>query len=757
MNDRRHTVSGNRLHVTVLAMGLWCAASLNAQSTRIVVKDDAGMPVPAAHVTFSSIAEKRSVLVITTMNGVAAPADSALKGDAFDYRITYLGFEPATGTIAKGETKTVRLKPSATMLGQVVVTGQYAPESNEKTVHKITVIESRKIEALSSNSLDKLLSRELNMRIAQDNILGSSIRLQGLSGENVKILIDGVPVIGRMNGNVDLSQIDLSNIERIEVVEGPLSVSYGSNALAGTINLITKKKSEKPLQADISGYYENIGTFNFNGRLGFDKNRFYGNVSFGRKFFNGWNPGDPVFGDLPPYADSSRVKLWKPRTQYLGEVHLGYRLKEGFVQYRANLFHEKISNLGYPRPPYGEYAFDDEYITRRIDNSIQAETKIGSTTGLNVIGAYNYFQRQKLGYVTDLTTLQRVPNEADGGQDTTVNDLLLLRATLSGSPENIRWRWQAGLDLNSERVAGRRIENGRQVIGDYAAFGSVEYRPGLRWTLRPGLRLSYNTAYGSPVVPSFFAKFEIKPGMQVRASLARGFRAPSVKELYMDFVDINHDIRGNASLQAETSLHSGVHFSYARLKGSNSFRVRGSLFFNNINNRIALAQVSGISYTYRNIGQTQNLGANADLQMILGHLRLNFGVAVTGTRNRLSGSDAYGRLALSPQLNANGTYGIRQIGMELSLFVNYIGRLPQFTVDENDNLREQYIDHYTLVDFTVNQTFWNERITVGTGVKNILNVINVASTVSGGSHGAGDLTRPIAPGRVYFLKIGLHF
>ena len=53
-------------------------------------------------------------------------------------------------------------------------------------------------------------------------------------------MIDDVAVIGRLNGNIDLSQINLNNVERIEIVEGPLSVEYGTDALAGTINLITK-------------------------------------------------------------------------------------------------------------------------------------------------------------------------------------------------------------------------------------------------------------------------------------------------------------------------------------------------------------------------------------------------------------------------------------------------------------------------------------------------------------------------------------
>ena len=79
------------------------------------------------------------------------------------------------------------------------------------------------------------------MTITQDPALGSSLKIKGLSGNNVKILIDGVPVIGRMGGNIDLSQLNLYNIDHIEMVEGPMSVMYGSDALAGAINIITKE------------------------------------------------------------------------------------------------------------------------------------------------------------------------------------------------------------------------------------------------------------------------------------------------------------------------------------------------------------------------------------------------------------------------------------------------------------------------------------------------------------------------------------
>src|SRR5690242_6859536 len=98
---------------------------------------------------------------------------------------------------------------------------------------------------MAAQNLKEALSYELNIHLMEDNILGSGLQIQGIGGENVKILIDGMPITGRQNGNIDLSQILMDNVERIEIVEGPLSVSYGTDALAGTINIITKKNQSK--------------------------------------------------------------------------------------------------------------------------------------------------------------------------------------------------------------------------------------------------------------------------------------------------------------------------------------------------------------------------------------------------------------------------------------------------------------------------------------------------------------------------------
>ena len=151
-----------------------------------------------------------------------------------------VGYQPYNDTINVGESLVIKLNSHFFDVDEVVVTAQYSPEQSSRSIYKVQVINSEEIALKGAANLQQLLAAELNIQISQDNVLGSSLNLQGVSGENVKILIDGIPVIGRMNGSIDLSQINLNNVERIEVVEGPMSVSYGTNALGGVINIITK-------------------------------------------------------------------------------------------------------------------------------------------------------------------------------------------------------------------------------------------------------------------------------------------------------------------------------------------------------------------------------------------------------------------------------------------------------------------------------------------------------------------------------------
>ena len=210
---------------------------------------------------------------------------------------------------------------------EVVITGQLTEKYNDETVHKVHVITSKQLNSGLFTDLGQVLEKELNMKLLQDNVLGSNISIQGISGENVKILIDDIPVIGRLNGNIDLSQISLKNIDRIEIIEGALSTLYGTDALAGTVNIITKK--EPDFSKSFSTYYESIGKYNFDYILAKQLNNQTITYQFERNYFNGWSKNQK-YTLLPTeeLANENRFKAWKPKEQFINKLQ--YIIKHYF-------------------------------------------------------------------------------------------------------------------------------------------------------------------------------------------------------------------------------------------------------------------------------------------------------------------------------------------------------------------------------------------------------------------------------------------
>ena len=150
-----------------------------------------------------------------------------------------------------------------------------------------------------------------------------------MSGRNVKILLDGVPMVDRGDTSESLNQVDVNSIERIEIVEGPMSVSYGSDALAGVINIITKKYTKDNLSVTAKLQEETAGSeyhpFNYKGvhqqNIGIN----YKKNNWG--FTAGGTHNDLMVLVVMHYG---RGKTWKPKEQWMGNAKIGY--SKGAVQ-----------------------------------------------------------------------------------------------------------------------------------------------------------------------------------------------------------------------------------------------------------------------------------------------------------------------------------------------------------------------------------------------------------------------------------------
>lgn len=717
-----------------------------SQGSRIKVSDArTGRAIAFAHIVFESEASGKKTGLMTDMNGETPN----LATDQSRIWVTNVGYHTYEGRHKPDEDIHIQLKPKIYNIDEVVITGQYTPQQVDKSIYPIRVITARDFEKRGSNDLNELLATELNISTRHDGALGSKILLQGLGGEHVKFLIDGVPVIGRMDGNIDLSQLNLHNVQHIEVIEGPMSVIYGSNALAGVINIITNDHRHTRYSTSATAYYESVGTYNFSADASVRKNRWSGSVAAARNFFEGFNPDE-----------SLRAKRWKPKRQYNADMGLNYTHKETRLSINTRYFNELLLDRGNLLAPYFETAFDNYFYTNRLSSKLDVNTKLFSHRHLNVLASYSYYDRVKNAYIKDLTTLEEKLRANPDDQDTSSFNQYLFRLTLSKSNENHWFNYQMGFDLSYDEGFGKRILDGNQSIGDYATFMSLKITPFAPLIVQPGLRYSYNTKYKAPLLYSLNMKYDFSEKMGIRASYAKGFRSPSLKELYLEFVDINHNIRGNEDLKAENSHNIRFSLHYHQESRTYDWGVELGLFYNNINNSISLAALGAENnlYTYLNLDNmiTQGFQFNFN-NRIYPWFQLKLGISHTG-RKQLVQADLDHDFVYSTDVITHINYTWQKPNVMFSVYYKYNGAYPEVFIGQNDVVSRVTWDSYHTLDISVGREFWRNRLNFRIGAKNLFDNTNVrisGDTSVGGIHSGGANSSTVGWGRTYFMKLSM--
>lgn len=712
-----------------------------AQDAVFIIRDAvSGKTVPYVHVRFESL---KGTTVHQLASDPEGRVNNPLKVPA-RLTVSCMGYEAYADTVQPGRGGEIRIRPAVLEMDAVVVTAQYTPRRADQSIYPVRVIGSAKISSKASTDLRDLLSDELSMRISQDGALGSNLSLRGLSGEHIKFLIDGVPVIGRMNGSIDLGQINLNNVDHVEVIEGPMSVVYGSNALAGVVNIITRDNFPGQYRAGADAYVESVGTYNFGAYAASRHKGHAWSVSANRNFFSGWDP-----------SGESRNQLWKPKRQYDGEVWHSWRSESTRIRTSFKYFHELLLNRGALIPPYFETAFDNKFHTRRWTARVEGSRKLGNELRLESTAAWSSFRREKETVFKDLTTLSEVRSANLEDQDTSTFSSLMVRAFVTRTAQDVPVSFQAGTDINHEFGEGLRITNGKQDIGDYAAFASFQLKPWPRLEFQPGLRYGYNTRYTPPLVWSAHFKWLAQERLTLRGSFSRGFRAPALKELYLFFVDINHNIQGNPELQAEHSWNTALSASLAGRKDRLNWSAELHLYQNDIENIITLAQSSGTLYTYINVEEYHTRGA--ELKGTLAWypwLTLRPGISYTGRTSVLSGTEGHDsgyKFSTDFTFSASARPGGGD--WEVSAFYKYTGKLPQFYIAQGGEVEEGFISDFHTLDLSISRNLFNRQLQFTTGIKNLFDNTDIAiSGTTTGVHSGGS-SMLAGYGRTIFLKI----
>lgn len=750
----------NRFFVSVITI-LLTTFYTHAQNAKLFVKDEHGQSLPGTTVKVIKIAGQKTTSV--SLTNEQGEAEIVLSQFPAEIEVSNLGFETTIVTLKNGnEPQQVTLKSKYTGLNEVVVTGVGRPTKLDQAVSVYRIITAADMRAQGAVTLNDALRNQLGININNDGMLGANINMRGLGGSNIKILVDGLPLNGREGSNIDLGQINLNNIERAEVVQGPMNVMYGSDAIGGVINLITKT-NRKELSVGANAYYESIGRYNFGADIAKSIGRHNVSLSFGRNLFQGWDPR----------YDTVRNPLWRPKLQYLGNLKYTYKLNDDATLTLASDYVNEMLYIKGSAADFSQFNLktnDVEFNTQRATNRFIAKWRTGTNGYWESNNSYGLYHRTGTTYVTDLSTLNRELSAATGAQSVARFDNITSRTTYNNKAGIFDYTF--GYDINAEFAnSAEKISGSSKFIGDYAVFLSTNVTPVKQLTIQPAFRFIHNTAYNAPVSPSLSILYKPVKKVQFRTSYSRGFRAPTLKELYLSFHDANHSIDGNPDLKAEFSHHFQVSGGYTAFeKDKSSFTTSLNGFYDDVRNQIAigkkertpdLAPGEDPGNIYKNIGRTRIMVWQWNNELVFKSFRATAGLSYTqsfATASIENGTIVYTTPNFNFfEFNNSLRYDVQKLGLGIATFFKYTGSQPLVGSIEGGSIFTDTLESFMNIDASVEKNLWKERLFLTVGVRNLLdnqiaNSINGVSGGGGGGHSSGGAAL-LTTGRSYFATL----
>lgn len=745
-------INPNKISLTYFLL-LYLSVDVFAGKIHGKVEDQEGKPV-----SFATIQEVGGKGTVADVHGQFILED-------FEYPVQFkvkaLGYLPVSISVSdNAEFIQIILQEDISQLDEVVVTGNFEAQSARQSVYQVRIIDKELIQKRAAGNMQEVLNTELGIRFSQDNALGSSnLEMLGMAGQNVKVLIDGVPLVGRqgVSNEININQIDINQIEKIEIIEGPMSVMYGADALAGVINIITKKPggtqgyglSARIQEETVGNEYSPVSGAGNHIRNLQGQYRTGGGWSFGGAFtqnrFGGWKG-----------RFTGRQFEWLPRHQDLANASVGFHKGILELDYALDLLDERIFSFG---PENRIEHIDTEFHTTRWMHRLNARVDASERFKAALQTSFTDYSRETVTWITNQRTSEKSLSKAPNAQASLHYQGFTLRATGLWSISET-FNLQPGLDINTESGVGDRISS-NEGIQDYAIFLSGELSLSDKVKIRPGFRRTYNSAYEAPpVIPSLNMKWKFSESLDMRVAYAQGFRAPSIRELYFDFFDASHSIRGNPDLQAETSHSFNGSLNFSRKKKSEviySAVLTG--FYNQVNNQISygIDPVDPRITTLFNLEEFRTAGGMLNHQVRYRDFSAGLGLSRIGRFNRLSADDfTLPEMLFTTEINANLDYKVPYINTYLTLFYKYTGRLPGFEMGANEQgeaiPRQIELEGFHWADLSLRRDIGNH-LQVQLGVRNLFDLTSIQSTANTGSAHGGGSQRPMGYGRSYFMGI----
>lgn len=481
----------------------------------------------------------------------------------------------------------------------VVVTASKTAETIKESPQAVEVVTAEEMKKLGADNLitGLQLADNLNLSAGTQSGTGNQVMLRGMDSRYTLILVDGRRMSGEdtaQSANIyTLSRINLSNVERVEIVRGSGSTLYGSDAMGGVINIITKKATEEQ------------------GTVG---------VVTGNREISNWYSYST--GKQGRWSASADVRFTKVRPINV----LSSSSSSGDVYNQPSLYGNKqyynvSTTYDFENANHNELRFDGSYFKSKLQTSSNNMSSIarynqdGYDLSMTYAGKTDKNDYQIRTYYDRLNREYRPASSSLNEDGKYYNFVVEAHDTMYANDDHTI---TFGGEYRKNYYEGTRLQNAAaHEVDSTAVFLEDTWQVNDKWIVQPAVRYEYNDQFGSNVSPKVGTTYNFNDHLRLKANYGLGYRAPSISDLYMNFSHtvgtFSYRVLGNPDLEPEKSRNFDIALEGERGKAF----AKVSYYDNKIKNLIdstVVGYISGfLTMQYVNIDEARIRGVESTL------------------------------------------------------------------------------------------------------------------------------------------------
>ncbi|MBX2952059.1 MAG: TonB-dependent receptor [Leadbetterella sp.] len=616
-----------------------------------------------------------------------------------------------------------------THLREVVVTGTRTPKLVKDSPVLTRVITAKDIRKLNPATFRSLLEMELPGIEFTSNANVPNINLQGLDGNYVLFLVDGERIAGETRNNIDYDLLNPNNIERVEIVKGSLSTLYGSNAMGGVINIITKKNT-RPLHLGLNARAGSFGEQQYALNAGLNRGQLNSQTSALWKTIRNYTLEDREYlTRIYPDKVIADPVLRKKEVEGGKSLNLEQKLAYRF----SDLLSSEVKGTYLQRERFNAGA--EGTVLHNLYYSYNAllrnSLRLDERNHLDL--SYNFSRYDKVNFY----------HRIDLKEKDYTHHLHNLRL-ISHNRLTSRQMLTSGAEFLSETLSTYMFQSGEKFSADsYTLYTQHDFTPAERLNLLTGVRWDKHSNYGGNLSPSVSLKYTLSRAVTLRTTYAGGFRSPSLKELHTNWDHLGmFQIIGNPHLKPEKSRTFSLSGDYSRGK----MYVSASLFRNLIHDKLNLLwNAANDTIYYQNTGRQILKGAELNTAFSpLKNWKVQMGYTYTHDGRREDGRNLSYTRPHTAVFKTDYTFGKTGHRTVISLNGKYLSSTDVYSEDNEGAYYKIHYPGYSTWRLQVSRHY-KDYLALSAGLNNIFNYTPaVNSFYSSGS-----------AGRTFFISLNL--